>query len=213
MTAERFDDHAGACRIAAKLPGPESINDVKQSLGLSRENLNSILSIDDYDKFVGKINNVLSDRTQLNFTFAGLDGARSSLQRVADLIDRLRSIKETHPPTASLDKANLRFKTALADDLNISAALAALFDLIREGNRLLADGCGAEGASALATTLERMDAVLALLPGASELPSGAAELLAERIAARTASTSETGAEPYSRPQARSTLSKRRKVPP
>ena len=72
------------------------------------------------------------------------------------------------------------------DDLSVPEALAALFDLVREGNRLLVDGCGADGARVLAATLRQMDAVLALLPGATELPNGAAKLLEERIAARAA---------------------------
>src|SRR5436309_853049 len=45
------------------------INAVKQLLGLQPERLNSILTIDDYDKFIGKSNNVLSDKTFLNITY------------------------------------------------------------------------------------------------------------------------------------------------
>ena len=67
----------------AKLPGPESINDVKRSLGLQPENLNSILQIDDYDKFIGKINNVLSDRTQLNFTYLFNDSRKQNVRGAA----------------------------------------------------------------------------------------------------------------------------------
>ncbi len=68
---------------AAGLPGPESINDVKQSLGLSRESLNSILQIDDYDKFIGKLSNVLSDRTQLNFTYLFNDSRKRNVRGAA----------------------------------------------------------------------------------------------------------------------------------
>src|SRR6266851_6035998 len=45
------------------------INQVKQSLGLQPENLNSILTIDDYDKTIIKSNNVLSNKTSLNVTY------------------------------------------------------------------------------------------------------------------------------------------------
>ena len=50
-------------------PGTPSINDVKQSLGLSRENLSSILQIDDYDKFIVKSTNLLTEKTSLNIGY------------------------------------------------------------------------------------------------------------------------------------------------
>jgi len=109
-------------------------------------------------------------RTQLNFTFAGLDAARSSLQRIEDLISRLREIiKTSDADTANasdyLEKASLRFKTALADDLNISSSLAALFDLIRELNGLCDEGkLGRNEAQKALDLLSGWDRVLAVLP-------------------------------------------------
>lgn len=104
-------------------------------------------------------------RTQLNFTFAGLDAARSSLQRLSDLILRLRSIHEERSPTAALKEIPGRFKEALADDLNISAALAVLFDLVRELNTLCdQDHLGAEEAKEALDLLADWDRVLAVLP-------------------------------------------------
>ena len=50
-------------------PGTPSINQVKQLLGLQPENLGSILQIDDYDKFFGKLTNVLSDKSTLNIGY------------------------------------------------------------------------------------------------------------------------------------------------
>jgi hypothetical protein len=44
-------------------PGTPSINQVKEILGLQPENLGSILQIENYDKFFGKLTNVLSDGT------------------------------------------------------------------------------------------------------------------------------------------------------
>ena len=46
-------------------PGTPSINQVKQILGLQPENLGSIQQIYDYDKFFGKLTNVLSARTTI----------------------------------------------------------------------------------------------------------------------------------------------------
>ena len=47
-------------------PGTPSINQVKTALGLSPENLGSILQIGDYDNAFGKVTNVLSDKSTLS---------------------------------------------------------------------------------------------------------------------------------------------------
>ena len=47
-------------------PGTPSINQVKQLLGLQPESLGSILQIDNYDKFFGKLTSVLGDKSTLN---------------------------------------------------------------------------------------------------------------------------------------------------
>src|SRR3990167_5556261 len=49
-------------------------------------------------------------RTQLNFTFAGLDAARASLQRIGDFINRLRAIQGpgTGQSSGVLERASLR---------------------------------------------------------------------------------------------------------
>jgi len=47
-------------------PGTPSINEVKQGLGLSPENLGSILEINNYDKEFGKLTDVLNDRNTLS---------------------------------------------------------------------------------------------------------------------------------------------------
>jgi hypothetical protein len=64
-------------------PGTPSINDVKQSLGLSRENPGSILQIDDYDKFFGKNTNVLSNRTSLTIGYLFNDDRKRNARGAA----------------------------------------------------------------------------------------------------------------------------------
>jgi hypothetical protein len=59
------------------------INAVKQLLGLQPEQLNSFLTIDDYDKFIGKSNNVLSDRTFLNITYLFNDSRKKNARGAA----------------------------------------------------------------------------------------------------------------------------------
>ncbi|HEY0785923.1 MAG TPA: carboxypeptidase-like regulatory domain-containing protein, partial [Acidobacteriaceae bacterium] len=50
-------------------PNTPSINQVKQDLGLSPENLGSLLEINDYDKEFGKFTDVLNDRSTLNIGY------------------------------------------------------------------------------------------------------------------------------------------------
>ncbi len=80
-------------------------------------------------------------RQKLNFTFAGLDAARAALIRLDDFIDRV-----VHAPVASQKEEKLPvkvetllagFSAGLADDLNVSAALASLFDFVREVNGMI----------------------------------------------------------------------------
>jgi TonB dependent receptor len=50
-------------------PSTPSINQVKELLGLQPENLGSIVQINDYDKFFGKLTKVLSDKSTLKIGY------------------------------------------------------------------------------------------------------------------------------------------------
>ena len=76
-------------------------------------------------------------RKQLNFTWAGMDQAEESLRRITDFLVRLDDVKGdgSHATTTELvTRARDAFKAALEDDLNTAAALAAIFDLVRDVN-------------------------------------------------------------------------------
>lgn len=129
-------------------------------------------------------------RTQLNFTMSGLDAARSSLQRIGDCILRLRSMSHSHSHSSIdtiLSKASTSFIEALADDLNISAALAVLFDLVRELNiGMDADQIGLGGAEKALQLFEQWDRVLGVLPLQSQeaIPHELQQFLERREEAR-----------------------------
>ena len=80
-------------------------------------------------------------RKQLNFTLEGLGQAQSSLHRIRDFLQRVREVPANRPENpalrARIAQARTDFEEGLENDLNASAALAALFELIREGNILL----------------------------------------------------------------------------
>jgi cysteinyl-tRNA synthetase len=83
-------------------------------------------------------------RKMLNFTFAALEQARASRNRIRDFHIELRGVKRegTLNPEVSrlIDKARADFGAGLEDDLNISESLAALFSLIDKANGLRAKG-------------------------------------------------------------------------
>ncbi|MBT7162449.1 MAG: cysteine--tRNA ligase [Victivallales bacterium] len=133
-------------------------------------------------------------RQKLDFSFHALEAARASLQRLDAFKQRLAEAAEA--PDAGIETATDRtakgtadFQASLEDDLNISAALAALFDLVRDGNRLLdKDTIGGAGATAFVASLEVFDSVLDVLtPDEAEgVPPEIQALAEERQAARKA---------------------------
>lgn len=131
-------------------------------------------------------------RSQLNFTMQGLDGARNALRRMHDLILRLESITEGKSLCGSdkvCQKHREAFRNALADDLNISEALAALFDFVREANTLCDEEVvGLDDATLFLHLLKEFDQVLGCIPFSEGhiVPQDVLELLQQRELAREA---------------------------
>ena len=95
-------------------------------------------------------------RQVLNFTFDALAQARTSLARIDAFVGRLEEKSKENQISDSksqisdsipyLESAKNAFETAIANDLNMPEALAALFGLIRDGNTALdAAGNGERG--------------------------------------------------------------------
>ncbi|MCB1136268.1 MAG: cysteine--tRNA ligase [Chlamydiia bacterium] len=103
-------------------------------------------------------------RTQLNFTLEGLEAVKHSLQRLDDFVWRLQEIRGASAASkvkVLVAASKEHFKTALADDLNISVALAALFDLVREVNAACDRGeVGQEDAELVLSYLGELNTVL-----------------------------------------------------
>jgi cysteinyl-tRNA synthetase len=130
-------------------------------------------------------------RAGLNYTPDSLAAAGAAIDRLDALVAALAAYREDRPDdpelTATLDAARLAFEAALDDDLNISAALAALFDLVRELNRRIdARSISTADAGRAADWLRQTDRVLGILPEeADALEPELQALLDERVAART----------------------------
>lgn len=130
-------------------------------------------------------------KTQLNFTFAGLDAARVSLQRLQDFIFRLQHItgeQDSGLVEPVVERAYIAFAMSLADDLNISSALAAVFEMLREINVLCDAGKVSRAEAHLVLDLlKRFNEVLGILTfekSAEDVPQDLLEALEKRNEAR-----------------------------
>jgi len=125
-------------------------------------------------------------REPLNFTIEGLAAARSALARLDEWTRRIRELSESAIFADILHLPGLEsFGTALDDDLNISAALAGVFDVIRETNRRIDLGeITSAGARGLVEWLQGVQSVLALEPEVEEIPQAVRSLVDLRSQAR-----------------------------
>jgi cysteinyl-tRNA synthetase len=129
-------------------------------------------------------------RETFNFTLDGLRSAQAALARIDECVGKLRELAAGAPAAGETEAPWLAaFAAALADDLNISAAWAAVFNWVSEMNKRLAAGSvtAAEAAAALAAWT-RADSVLGVgaKVEATEIPAELTALLAARQAARQA---------------------------
>jgi cysteinyl-tRNA synthetase len=129
-------------------------------------------------------------RAGSDFSEASLGAATAAVDRLSTVIAALSGYREERADDPSLPDvlttARQSFTDALDDDLNISPALAAVFDLVRELNRRMAERTlSTSDAAAGLALLRDLDRVLAVAEDDQvELPVGAQALLDARIAAR-----------------------------
>jgi cysteinyl-tRNA synthetase len=131
-------------------------------------------------------------RAPLSFGEDSLIAAGSAVERLDALFAALAAYRNECPDDATLpellDGTKAAFEAALDDDLNISPALAALFDLVRELNRRIDGRVLSTADAARAVALVRdLDRVLGIAPAAeTALEPELQKLVDERAAARTA---------------------------
>ncbi len=82
-------------------------------------------------------------RRQFNFTLDGLEAAKNALQRLYDFVERVESIKDSNEGQdigGLAEKTMKEFEDAMDDDLDISKALATLFNFVKDVNVLIDQG-------------------------------------------------------------------------
>lgn len=131
-------------------------------------------------------------RKKLNFTLDACAQAKLTLNRFKELFVKLHAIDragEQRPElTEILDGHKKHFGDALADDLNISDALAAVFNLLRDLNRELDSGAlnraDADAALAVFENFNTVLDVFDLEPAEEEVPADIMVLAEKRQEAR-----------------------------
>jgi cysteinyl-tRNA synthetase len=128
---------------------------------------------------------------QLNFTFEGLKGAETTIERLQQF---RRLVSEANTQNGSdaevkllIDKALTDFENAMDDDLNTSVALASIHNLVREINTVLAkDELKSDDQQAVLEAIEKFDSVLGIFGKveAEMLDSDIENLIEERQEAR-----------------------------
>jgi cysteinyl-tRNA synthetase len=106
-------------------------------------------------------------RQQFNFTFEGLESAKSAVDRLRNFVRRLHDAEgkdskgKVNNLTAKLEAC---FGGSMDDDLDIGTALASLFDFVREVNNLLdADKVSKAEAAEVGGLITQIDAVLGVI--------------------------------------------------
>ncbi len=135
-------------------------------------------------------------RSPLNYDDEHLEQARAALTRLYTALRGVPAIASGAVDASVAAPFVERFHAAMDDDFNTPEALAVLFDLVREVNRIRADGPGA--AAGPAAVLRRLGGILGILREDPELylrgradDGGMSDaeiesLIQARIAARTA---------------------------
>ena len=133
-------------------------------------------------------------RKKLNFTLDAIGQARETLTRFDEFFDRMRAVAkegECSEAEQAVASAAAAFSAAIAEDLNISEALAAMFELLRTGNKLADSGeLMKSGAERILAAFRKFDTVIGALEvdavRTAEFPPEVVALAEERKAARKA---------------------------
>lgn len=126
-------------------------------------------------------------RQQLNFTFESLEAAESATKRFSNVMRRTLDANgaESGKKLAVLIRqVEMCFCRAMDDDLNVSVALASLFDFVRAINNLLdTNQVSKQEAAKIYSVLSKFNSVIGVV-GETETPATISERAKELIAKR-----------------------------
>ena len=131
-------------------------------------------------------------RKMLNFTFETCRQAQSSVQRIKDFLYELKNRPFKEGENVEVDKhidtMTQRFTSGLCDDLNISVALTAFFEMIKRINVMISrDEICSRDSAKIISAVNNINTVLGVLKEENKdsLPSEILEKIEARQKART----------------------------
>jgi cysteinyl-tRNA synthetase len=125
---------------------------------------------------------------QFNFTFAGLEQAAQSMERIKEFLFRLRRspilpVDSSESLVETFENSRRQFEEGLDDDLNTAVALAAMFDLIRASNiELDQGGLGESIRVEIENWFAEIDQRLGIVPDVNRTGAAADPVATERAA-------------------------------
>jgi cysteinyl-tRNA synthetase len=128
-------------------------------------------------------------RQKLNFTFESINGAKSALGRIDELVTKLKLISESgslsKKITDKIKTMKTGFKAGIENDLTLSTSLAALFEFVRKINKHITN-INKNDANAILSALRNIDQVLGCLQidQKEEIPEEVLKLGKARLNAR-----------------------------
>ncbi len=134
-------------------------------------------------------------RKQLNFTIEGINQSQSAIDRVNDLIFRLKDITKTDADDSAvmkeLEEANKNFFESIYDDLNVSEALGVFFSFIKSIN-ISFDSINVSSRDAIIKFIERVNNIINCfnMNGEKEIESEDEEKINKLIEERTLAKKE-----------------------
>ena len=141
------------------------VNDEKMSKSLG--NFYTLRDLNDYNPISVRYLMISSQyRQPLNFTFESLRAAQNSLDRINELVGKLKDAegKDSGETKKAVEEAKKKFETAMDDDLNTPLALAAVFEFVRECNSLIdKESVGKKDGKAALEFLKKVDSVLGVM--------------------------------------------------
>ena len=134
-------------------------------------------------------------RSPINFSQNILEQSKNALDRITNCIDNLKFYLRTAPSgelgeaKANADKHKADFIEAMDDDFNTADGIAAIFELVRDANELIAGNASAEAAKYTLDMLTELCSLMGFLPEEKtddEFTAMIEEKIAERTAAKKA---------------------------
>jgi len=124
-------------------------------------------------------------RQKLNFTLEALEGANTAVQRINDFYKRLDETgsKENKEIEKTVEKAQKQFEKSLSDDIEMSGALASVFELMNAVNKQMP--LCEKDSQLVKKFMDKINTILEVIVKEEPLTTEQEKLLKERENART----------------------------